>query len=169
MNPAADQPETIGQERQREFAALAASRQAVLAEFAKLAFANILDYVRIDQDGLAEVDLRRVDRDTGAAIDEVIVDYSDPRNGDPPQVKRVRFKLADKRAALVDLGRHLGLFSERRPADELDMSDAELRQRISVGLAGLAAVGIDVRSLLPPEPQRGGTAAAKGAGEASSV
>jgi hypothetical protein len=28
-------------------------------------------------------------------------------------VRRVKFKLADKRAALVDMGRHLGMFADR--------------------------------------------------------
>jgi hypothetical protein len=41
-------------------------------------------------------------------------------------VRRVKFKLHDKRAALVDLGRHLGLFDTKRKHDgkvEVDISD----------------------------------------------
>jgi len=42
-----------------------------------------------------------------------VKDYVEGRGEDAREVKRVRFKLADKRAALVDLGRHLGMFVDR--------------------------------------------------------
>jgi phage terminase small subunit len=51
-----------------------------------------------------------------AALQEVTVeDYVDGRGDDgrgdgARDVKRVKFRLGDKRAALVDLGRHLGMF-----------------------------------------------------------
>src|SRR5438105_4182779 len=35
------------------------------------------------------------------------------RGKDARDVKRVRFKLADKQAALVSLGRHLGIFDDK--------------------------------------------------------
>ncbi len=148
-----------------DFAALARDREAVLAEFAKLAFANIKDYLRLNGAGLPEVDLGKLTRDQAAAIDEVIVDYSEPRNGEP-QVKRVRFKLTDKRAALVDLGRHLGLFSERRSAEEEKAPDStydEVRARLAAVLAKLAAGGIDLRPLLPDGILADGAAPDRGA------
>jgi len=46
----------------------------------------------------------------------------------------VRFKLADKRAALFDIGRHLGMFIERHehgaPGDFDRMADDELMTEI---------------------------------------
>jgi phage terminase small subunit len=69
----------------------------VLKELAKIGFANMADYV----DKLN--DLTSLDRDLMAAVGEVIVEEVDG-------VKRTRVKLLDKRAALVDLGKHLGAF-----------------------------------------------------------
>ena len=46
-----------------------------------------------------------LDRDKATAISEVVVDVVQDGKGEGADtVKRVRFKLADKRAALVDLG-----------------------------------------------------------------
>lgn len=110
--------ELTGLAAQREAAALAraadryqVTTDRVVAELARIAFANTLDYWRVDRNGNPELDLSKITRDQGAAISEVIVDtYMDGRSTDAREVKRVRIKLADKRAALVDLGRHLGLF-----------------------------------------------------------
>jgi len=83
----------------------------VIGELARIAFANSLDYWRVDSNGNPVIDLAKITRDQGAAISEIIVDeYKDGRSEDAREVKRIRIKLADKRAALVDLGRHLGLF-----------------------------------------------------------
>jgi phage terminase small subunit len=141
----------------RRFADMASDKQAVLAELARMAFANMLDYVRVDPAGHADVDLSRLDRDKAAAVDEVIVDYADARDGEQRNVKRVRFKLTDKRAALVDLGRHLGLFSERRQP-ELDfrnMSEAEIREQFAAAFASLATTGVDPADLLPDRHGKG--------------
>jgi hypothetical protein len=84
-------------------------------ELARVAFANMLDYIKVTADGGVSVDLSQLERDTAAAILEVVVDtYVDGRGENAKEVKRVRFKLADKRAALVDLGKHLGLFVKPR-------------------------------------------------------
>jgi len=49
-------------------------------------------------------------------VTEIVVDeYVDGRGKDTRNLKRVRVKLADKRAALVDLGRHLELFHNESP------------------------------------------------------
>ena len=55
-------------------------------------------------------------------------------------LRRVKFKLHDKRVALVDLGRHLGLFVEKHKhdihVDEVDISS--VRDTILSALARLA-------------------------------
>ena len=88
---------------------------AVLVELARIGFSNILDYTRVGADGDLMVDLTALDRDKAAAISEVIVeDFKDSRAKDARECRRVRFKLMDKRAALVDLGKHLGIFRDNR-------------------------------------------------------
>lgn len=88
--------------------------EAVVAELAKLGFCNMQDYMRAGANGDPYLDFSALTRDQAAALSEVTVDdYVEGRGEDAREVKRVKFKLADKRAALVDLGRHLGLFKER--------------------------------------------------------
>jgi phage terminase small subunit len=85
----------------------------VVAELAKLAFSNIEDFTQL-VGGERVPDMSRATRDQLAAVAEIVVDeYVDGRGEGARDVKRVRFKLADKRAALVDLGRHLGMFVDR--------------------------------------------------------
>ena len=144
--------ETETRATERAIVRLAITKEAVLAELAKVAFANMLDYVRIGADDTVEVDLKRIDRDQGAAIQEILVmpaREGGARAGRP--ATRVRLKLADKRAALNDLGRHFGLFVDRRQgpnaADEFaDLSDEELAARIRDVAGQLRRLGIDVWS-----------------------
>ena len=86
----------------------------VIRELAKIGFANMLDYIQIGQDGDAYVNLADLTREQAAAIGEVTVeDFKDGRGEDARDVRRIKFKLADKRAALVDLGRHFALFTDK--------------------------------------------------------
>lgn len=111
------------QARVREILDAAAARtgvtvEAILAELAKLGFSNMLDYLRIGPDGLPYADFSKLTRDQATAIAEVHVETVPSVRGEDgeevrPEVKKVRFKLADKRSALVDLGKHLGMFKER--------------------------------------------------------
>ena len=102
----------------------------VLEELAKLAFSNTLDYVRVTNDGMAVVDLSALTRDQAAAISEFTIDeYVDGKGEDAREVKKVKFKLADKRAALVDLGRHLELFTDRVKINS-ELTDDELTKRL---------------------------------------
>ena len=100
----------------------------VLEELARIAFANLMDYMRPGEGGDLVVDFSRLSRDQAAALVEVTVE--DSRRSDGREVRRIRFKLADKLAALVALGRHLGMFVDklevtRNPFNE--MSPAVLR------------------------------------------
>ena len=51
-------------------------------------------------------------------IGEVTVeDFIDGRGEDARSVRKIKFKLADKRGALVDLGRHFALFTDKAVVD----------------------------------------------------
>ena len=87
-------------------------------ELRKITGANMSDYMKSTPEGDPYLDFSALSRDQTAALCEVTVeDYLDGRGEDARQVKRVKFKLHDKRAALVDLGRHLGLFVEKHKHD----------------------------------------------------
>lgn len=88
--------------------------EQVLRELAKIGFSNMLDYMKAGVDGDPYLDFSALNRDQAAALQEVTVeDFKDGRGEDARDVRRVKFKLADKRAALVDIGKHLGMFIER--------------------------------------------------------
>jgi phage terminase small subunit len=99
------------------------SAERVLRELALIGFANMKDYARIGADGDPYLDFSGLTRDQAAAIVEMIVeDFKDGRGKDARDVRRVRFKLADKRGALVDIGRHLGMFRDRTVHENPDGS-----------------------------------------------
>jgi len=50
---------------------------------------------------------------TSALVEVTVETYVEGRGEDAKKVKKARFKLHDKRAALVDLGRYYGLFKDR--------------------------------------------------------
>lgn len=90
------------------------SADRVLEELALIGFANMGDYMRAGPDGDPFLDFSALTRDQAAALAEVTVeDFKDGRGDDARDVRRIKFKLADKRAALVDLGKHLKLFTEK--------------------------------------------------------
>jgi phage terminase small subunit len=96
----------------------------IVAEYSKLAFANMSDYVRINPDGLAEVDLSKLDTDQAAAIQELKVDRIRINGGEKSgHIEKVTFKLADKRGALDSLAKCLGLFVEKRELTGADGKD----------------------------------------------
>jgi Terminase small subunit len=89
--------------------------QQVLEELTKLALANMQDYMKPGLDGDPVLDFAKLTREQASALQEVTVDrYTEGRGEDAREVKRVKFKLADKLRALELLGKHYGLFNERR-------------------------------------------------------
>lgn len=127
----------------------AITQDRVLSELAKMGFANMLDYVTVQEDGSAVVDLSALDRDKAAAIQEVTVESYSERavNGDGEStivpVKRIKFKLSDKRGSLELIGKHLGMFPARMehtgkdggPIETKDMSELDLARTVAAMLA----------------------------------
>ena len=101
-----------GRRKQAERTEITADK--VLAEPALLGFANMRDYIRISKDGEPYIDLSELTREQAAAISEVAVDdYVDKRGENAREVKKVRLKFHDKKGALVEIGKHLGMFTEK--------------------------------------------------------
>jgi len=84
----------------------------VLAELARIARANVLDYIRFGDDGAPVVDLSQLDRDRAAALSEVTIEEFTARSAGRPTVRRTRFRMHDKLSALDKLARHFGLLRE---------------------------------------------------------
>lgn len=84
----------------------------ITEELRRLAFSNMLDYMRVE-DGEPRVDLSSLTRDQAAAIQEIREDATGGTgDGERKQIMRTTFKLADKRGSLELLGRHLGMFQD---------------------------------------------------------
>ncbi len=141
----------------------------VLTELAKLAFANMADYMRVGPDGDPVLDFSKLTRDQAAALVEVTVeDYLDGRGEDARQVRRVKFKLASKLLALELLGKHLGLFKDRiehsgkggGPVEVKQVSDIEAARwigRLLSKVAGPAKTAEGSRPASPGTPSTFGT------------
>jgi phage terminase small subunit len=94
-------------------ARLGVTQDRIVAELEKLGFSNMMDYISVPEVGDPFVDLSALTRDQAAALTEVTVEEQTSSGRDPVTTKRVRIKVADKRAALVDLGKHVGMFKDR--------------------------------------------------------
>ena len=115
------------------------TQDRVVKELAKIAFADIRQAVRwgkspidtesenAEPNGLGRypvelVPSEEIDDDIAAAVSEVSLTQAG-----------IKIKMHDKKGALVDLGKHLGMFVERKeigaPGEFAQLSDAELERR----------------------------------------
>ena len=114
---------------------LSVSAENVISELAKLAFANVGDFYQVGEDGLLQVDASALaDPAKSAALAQV--DIVEKANGD----QTIKIKLADKRAALTDLGKHLGLFSDKSEL-AVTVKKVEPRTDRELALDMLALIG----------------------------
>lgn len=87
--------------------------ERVLRELALLAYANMDDYVDV-QEGKRVLNSAKPTRDQMAAVCEITEDTTGGSgDGERKAVMRTRFKLVDKGINLERLGRHLKLFTDK--------------------------------------------------------
>lgn len=83
----------------------------VLAELAKIGFGDIR---KMFTESGSLVPVRELDDDAAACLSSIEITTRKVRGGDDDEVEEVsKLKLWDKRAALVDIGRHLGMFTDK--------------------------------------------------------
>lgn len=100
--------------------------EKVLAEYSKLAFSNMADYIQVRENGIAFLDLSKLTRDQAAAISHFDVDEDtvlgdeDEENEERQAVvtRKVKIKLADKKGALDSIAKHLGMFLDRESSPD---------------------------------------------------
>src|SRR5690606_29701676 len=91
------------------------TRARIIEELASIRFANMADYMSPNGEGDPYVDFSTLTREQAAALAEVTVeDFKDGRGADAREVRRIKFKLHDKLAALDRLGKATRLFADRR-------------------------------------------------------
>lgn len=80
----------------------------VLQELALLGFSNMGDFATPTEDGSVVFDFSAMTRAQSAAISELTVEeFMDGKGDDARDVRRIKFKLADKRGALTALLDHV--------------------------------------------------------------
>ncbi len=139
--------------RVAEIQAAAAERvgvtiERVLNELALIGFADMGDYMALGEDGTARLDWSKLPQGGTRVISEIIQEVVETRSDEAPPIRRTRFKLYDKRAALVDIGKHLGMFAERHQHTGKDGGPIEVQERTNMQrareiLALIAAVEHD--------------------------
>lgn len=109
--------------------------QDVINELKKVAFANLSDYGRINEDGDPIVDLSQTTRGQMAALAEATTEtYMEGKGKDAVRVKKAKIKLHDKIAALEKLGKTFGLFSDRTEHTGVNGGPIAIAQRWQVEL-----------------------------------
>jgi phage terminase small subunit len=89
--------------------------QRIADELARIAFANMQDFMTLSADGAPVTYFEGLTRDRAAAVKEVTVEeFTD---GQSREVRRVKIKLADKLNALMLLAKFLGMFTEKYQRD----------------------------------------------------
>ncbi len=124
--------EAIAKGREKTAAKLEITKERIVEELAKIGFSNMLDYMRAGTDGDPYLDFSNLTREQAAALAEVTVeDFKDGRGEDARDVRRIKFKLHDKKGALVDMAKMLGFMVEKHEhSGEISLTvsqeDAEL-------------------------------------------
>ena len=106
----------------------------------------MLDYMRVGSSGDPVLDFSNLTREQAAALTEVMVDdYLDGRGEEAREVRKVKFKLADKRAALMDIAKLFGWITERRENNIIDEFDSMSTEEIEACLDERAEARMKVR------------------------
>lgn len=84
----------------------AITQERIVEELAKIAFTPVTDVVSFGPDGVAVKDSAGLPDHVKGAIESV--EETENKYG-----KKIKVKMADRRAALETLGKHLGMFSEK--------------------------------------------------------
>jgi phage terminase small subunit len=86
----------------------------ILRELAKLAYSNSSDFVQVQADGTAYVDLSKCTREQMACIAEVYTEeIMEGRDDSGRTIRKTKVKFHDKKGALELLGKHKKLFTDK--------------------------------------------------------
>ena len=87
---------------------------SVVRELAKIGFSNMDDYSTWGGDSNRLIESSELSRDQKAAVSEVQTDRTVRYGKDGEKIEdiKTKIKLYDKKGALVDIGRHLGIFEK---------------------------------------------------------
>ena len=103
------------------------TQDRVMQELALIGFADMGDFVRINDLGNPVLDLTAIPEDALRIVSEITQDEYVEGNGEGArEVKKTRIKLHPKIPALVSMGKHLGMFVEKRHPVGMDGEPIDL-------------------------------------------
>lgn len=140
------------------------SAQRVQEELSNIAFANVLDYVEINEKtGLARPKgLQELTRQEASAIASYTLEPVEDDNGDTTMVLS-KVTLIDKRLALIDLGKSIGMFNDKMQVylrnqeketrkvslEEIPTDDLEQIEKILLAAKGAVVSQMKDRKAIP--------------------
>ncbi len=97
-----------------------------------MAFANIGDFIRVDDDGLPQVDFSGATPEQLKAISSIATKRrtTTDKDGRVTEDQESKFTMTDKYRGLELLGKHLGLFKEAEQRVVVDVADRLLNARM---------------------------------------
>lgn len=109
----------------------------VVQELAKIGFASMRHFIRIDGDGQPQIDLSFTDDDNLDALAEVQTETLTETRGrgeskEVDVIRKTKIKLHDKLGALKELAEHTGVFA-KRDADQVNALALALQQVFARG------------------------------------
>ncbi len=122
------------------------TQDRVLQELALIGFADMGDYLTLGEDGEVRLDLSKLPEGATKIIAELTQDvYVEGTGKKAREVKKTKLKLHDKRGALVDIARHLGMFIDRFKIERDALDDLSPDELVAIARhlreAGFGAPG----------------------------
>ncbi len=139
--------------------------EKIVRELAVIAFSDIGDVIRLTADGAAHLDFSDLPPEFTKSVSQITVEtFTEGRGERATDIRQVKLKMNDKRAALVDLAKIMGMMreavdvhitSDHDPGELAEASDDDLRafierRREAVGGAAPAVsqdVEVEAREL----------------------
>lgn len=117
--------EAIAKGQQALAERIGVTAEKVIDEMALIGFSNMQHYLQLSDPERPMIDLTRLTKEQAS----VIAELTHETRGD---TQRVKIKLHDKVKALVNLGKHLGLFSEKHLLNGLDVAEIKHVQHMEI-------------------------------------
>jgi phage terminase small subunit len=134
--------------RNRTANKLEITRERVLQEYARIAFADIRKLFTWDEERACYVPSRDLTDDEAAAISEIQAETTRTWIGtgddaEPADTIKLKLKTYDKKGALDSIAKYLGMFVDRhehsgKDGGPIEVSTDDLRERITSRIAGIA-------------------------------
>jgi phage terminase small subunit len=118
--------------------------ERVAVELGRIGFANMMDYMRVDQGGNPIIDFGNLTREQAAAITALHVS----ENGG------IKFSLGDKRGALMDIAKLFGWIIDKRETKVVDEFDNMSDEQVEAWLDERAEARVKVRRRLSEDARR---------------